>query len=726
MTKFIGYLAALLCCWPAVGQTEDQDSSQRLEEVVVVASRIPQPLWRVASQVTAIYADELRFQQVRSLGEVARYQPAVDAEYRGARFGDSGLAIRGLGGNRVTLEFDGVPMPRAFSIGEFANNARSALDPALIERLEILRGPASSLYGSDALGGVVSITSVDPSSLLSPGSPLYLGGGGGHYGADDSNHAYATLAGERDGHSGLFSINARSGNAPSVEGLTLPADHVDFEQRHAFGKYVARYGRSRAAIVVEGYERETDSDLRTVLGFGRQYGSTIELRGDDRQRRTRMSLHYRTEIRGLLDVASLMVFRQQTGTRQATRDVRGTGDVASQLVEREFALDEDVWGVDGKVSRAFQGSALQHVVVAGFEWQRQALLERRDGLSTDLQSGATSKVLPPGETLPARDLPRSDTTELGVYLQDEIRWGGLTLIPALRWDRFELDASLDDLIQDPARITDLESDNLTARLGLVGRLGESASWYAHYAEGFRAPPAEDVNLYLDYRGFVTVRALPNPELAPEESNNIEVGLRYERHGLFAEAGVYRSAFDDFIESRVMVGVDPSDGAFLFQSRNIDSATVEGVEIRLEQRLGYWVDALADWRVEAGFHRARGERDDTGAPINSIAPAKAVLALRWQDAGPLSASVLLRHFAKQTRTDFSDGEFFVPPSATVVDLIGRWEPSPGLSVHAGIYNLADRRYWRYSDVRILDEGDPRVEALARPGRSVGLTVHLRTQ
>lgn len=717
---------ALMSVGPAIGSAEPAQETPPLEEIVVVASKIPQPLWRVASQVTTLHGDEFRYQQVTSLNDVARYQPALEAEHRGSRFGDNGLAIRGIGGNRVAMEFDGVPMPRGFSIGEFANNARSALDPAVIERMEILRGPASSMYGSDALGGVVAITSVDPSMLVTAGDAGYVGAGTGYYGADSSAFGYGTLAGKRGAHAGLLSLNHRTGSEVDANGLTGPQDRIDFDQDQLFGKYSLRRGDARFAAVVDHYERDTTSDLQTVLGFGRQFGSTIDLEGDDVQERTRLSLHYETAIEGVVDVASLMVFHQETRTRQDTRDRRADDSgTPVQLIERRFELDEETRGVEGKLSHQFSTGIAHHVIVAGFEWEREELAELRDGLSTDLQTGAQTNVLPPGETLPTRDLPRSEVDEFGLYVQDEIEWGAITLIPALRWDRFELDASLDDLIDDPARITDLDSDNVTARLGAVGRLGDSASWYAHYAEGFRAPPAADVNLFLDYRGFVTVRALPNPDLVPEESENLEAGLRYDGNGLFAEIGVYRSTFDNFIESRVMVGVDPTDGALLFQSRNIDAATIEGVEARLQQQLGTLADSLADWSLEVGFHRARGERDDTGAPINSVGPAKTVFGLHWRDAAPVSTSLMVRHFDKQSRTDFSDGAFFVPPAATVVDLIGRWEFSAWGSIHAGIYNLADERYWRYGDVRILDENDPRSRALARPGRNVGVTIHLNT-
>jgi hemoglobin/transferrin/lactoferrin receptor protein len=98
-------------------------------------------------------------------------------------------------------------------------------------------------------------------------------------------------------------------------------------------------------------------------------------------------------------------------------------------------------------------------------------------------------------------------------------------------------------------------------------------------------------------------------------------------------------------------------------------------------------------------------------------------LRWQDKGSLAASLRITHHARQTRTNFSDGEFFVPPSATVVDVIGRWRPISTAEVFFGLYNIADRKYWRYSDAREFVPGDPRIEARIRTRRNAAITFHL---
>src|SRR3546814_3458082 len=102
--------------------------------------------------------------------------PGVEVVSEGNRFGTRGFSIRGLEGNRVRIVVDGVPLADAYSIGQFASAGRDLVDLEAVERVEIQRGPASTLYGSDALAGVVAFRTLDPEALLLRGDgDRYLG-----------------------------------------------------------------------------------------------------------------------------------------------------------------------------------------------------------------------------------------------------------------------------------------------------------------------------------------------------------------------------------------------------------------------------------------------------------------------------------------------------------------------------------------------------------------------
>ena len=737
MKRTIGilHLGIILASPAAVMAAETAPQQKNLmEEVVVVASKIARPLSRVASQVTTFHRDDLDRLQIQSLGDIARYQPALETEYQGNRFGSTGISIRGIGGNRVAMELDGVPMPKQFGIGEFATNSRNALDPAVIERIEVLRGPASSLYGSDAIGGVVVIETTNPGDLVAAGEGPYFGGGGGWFGADNSTLVYGTSAVQNGAHGFLLSLDHRQGQETDNLSDGILNDKSDQAAYHGLAKWRFETARGdQLEAILDIHERKVDSDLRSVLGFGRQYANTVSLTGDDRQKRNRVSINYRTTdlaylgeyFGGHLVMADVLFYFQSNETRQLTRDLRNNPTTAlSQQLDREFNFEERTHGFEAKVRHDLELNNTIHVLVAGLEWDGETLNESRDGLLTDLNSLTTSKILPPGELLPTRDLPTTDVDKFGAYIQDEIQLGRWTLIPALRWDRYVLEASTDQLLQDPSRLTNFDENNLSAKFGATWAPSERLTLYGHYADGYRSPPAADVNLVLDYAGRVQVRALPNPDLQSEESSNLEFGLRFKGAAASLEWAIYHSRYNNFIESRVRVGVDPTDGALLFQSRNIDKSTIYGSEVTTTINPGEWLPALSNWQANLGFHWARGIDKTSDEPINSVSPAKTNLAVSWRPNAQFDAEIRLNRYNEQRHVDFSTGAFYVPEAATVVDFSVRYSPRHWAEIHFGLNNLTNRKYERYNDTRGLSPNDPRVEQLSRPGRNIAVTLHLR--
>ncbi len=131
------------------------DSFNKEKEVVVSASRIPVEASRVGSSVTVITADEIKKSQATSIGDILRSVPGVAVSRTGARGGKTQIRIRGAEGNHTLVIIDGVEMndPASGSEFEFAH-----LLVSNIKRIEVLRAPQSAIYGSDAIGGVIVIT----------------------------------------------------------------------------------------------------------------------------------------------------------------------------------------------------------------------------------------------------------------------------------------------------------------------------------------------------------------------------------------------------------------------------------------------------------------------------------------------------------------------------------------------------------------------------------------
>ena len=717
--RAVAALSALWCPFAVAAVTPQPGP---MEEVVVVASKVERPLHAIPAQVTVFSAERLAFEQVQNLADVARYEPAIEVDFASPRFGSSGVSIRGIGGNRVAIEFDGVPLPQQYRVGNFADSSRLVLDPAIVERIEILRGPASALYGSDAIGGVIAVTSADGDAIVAPGRRHSIGASTGYFGANDAWLGSSTMAWSGGTDSALGAISYRTGNEPRNESRGVADDRIDFDQWQGFGKWTHEFASgARLRLSLDYFERDTVSNVRAVLGYAR-FANTTSLRGDDEQRRDRETLSFDIADRGVLGEARLMLYRQNNATDQRTRELR-TSRGSPVSLRRDFRFRELGYGGELRTRWDFTTGDVAHVVVAGAEWDHQRLKETRDGSETNRITRVTRRSIL-GETFPLRDLPKSVTDEIGVYVQDEMTFSVVTLVGAVRWDDFSLDARTDDVFDDPGRLTDLDTDRVTFRAGATVRLHDALSVYAHFAEGFRAPPPAEVNLFLDIPLF-NVRALPNPDLEPERSETVEAGLRVRRPDTRLDAAAYYTRYDDFIESRANLGLDPATGILLFQSRNIEEAHIYGVEANVSQRLGVLHPVLDAFALDAGFHWARGENDVTNEPLNDVNPLKATFALRWTPASlPLLGAFRVTHLARQDRVDFSEAAFFVPPAATVLDVTLRYSPRPNFEAQLGIYNLTDERYWRYADVRRFDPDDPRVEIASRPGTHAQLTLSFR--
>ena len=144
-------------------------ADELIDLVVVVAHKDERSVREIAANVTVLTRAELKDNLALSVADVFQYVPGVDYEAAGTRFGTEGINIRGIGGNRVAILVDGVPLPDQFDVGSFSNATRDFIDTGLISGIEVLHGPASALYGSSAIGGVVAVRTPDPVELIRGG-----------------------------------------------------------------------------------------------------------------------------------------------------------------------------------------------------------------------------------------------------------------------------------------------------------------------------------------------------------------------------------------------------------------------------------------------------------------------------------------------------------------------------------------------------------------------------
>lgn len=696
----------------------------KLDAVISVASRSAQPAREVAGTVSLIERDRLDQTLVQNLADAIRYEPGVSAPEDASRFGIQGFAIRGLSGNRVGMEIDGVPIADGFSIGSFSSAGRGVIETAFLSRMEMLRGPASTLYGSDALAGVVSLRTLTPQELLETSQ-------------NDIGLRTETHALSRDGSISVNAISAwRAGafdvlagvvrrkgsereNRPRPGGLASnPADRHERSELLKFGLDGANLGHF--GLMLDRSNERVETDIRSLVRGEGQYASTSAMLGDDSFERERLSLSGQWDLaKPGFDSLTLTLFQQRSRTDQGTLQTRDAAPPRTPptLRDRSFLFKTDALGLDLQAEGRFDALGSRHWQVYGIELSSTDLNELRDASETNLTTGVVTNVLI-GERFPVRDFPPSSVHELGLFWQDEIRPGNgkLALIPGVRYDRYRVNARSDAIFDEDnptVQAVNIAESQFTPKLGLRYELDTHTQLFAQYALGFRAPPVSDVNIGFTIPAF-NYMAIPNPDLKPEHSRGLELGVRGSGEFASYELVGFDNHYRDLIDSRVSLGTDPTTGALVFQSINRARAHIYGVELRGESALpwdGFALNGALAW--------TRGEDTVRDQPLNAVEPAKLTLGLSYEsESGRHRIEMVGTAAGAKRRIDNSVADPFSTPGYATLDAYWRIAVADRLTLDLGAFNLTDRRYWLWSGVRGLTSGTREIDLYTQPGRQFG--------
>lgn len=703
---------------------ESQDTDVHpVEEILVVGARLPRPATDVIGTVDVITRDAMLDNMVTRVSDVVRYLPGVSVAVADSRFGESEFTIRGLSGNRVVQLVDGVRTAPQFDVGAFSNAGQDYLVPDAVARVEILHGPASSLFGSDALGGVVAIVTRDPADYLD-GAPVSVTASSTYDGATNAQIYNGSLALGNTTDAGVLHVSTARGhqvdhNAPGPDdSLSRQRDAALLKFDHVFGS------GNRLRLRADGFRETVASDLTAVLGYGSRYRNTTWLNGDDERRRYLLSAAYEFSDAGFVSDGRVVVYRGITDVKQNTHEQRAL-QVPPVAIERQFHYQYKHVGTTVDLQSSVLTGVVEHQLGYGLLLDDSVVKERRDGSLTDVTSGATTDDLL-GEVMPVRDFPISDQREFGAYLLDEMSFGRWRLVPALRVDRYQLNPDTDALYLEDnpsSPAVDVDEFEWSPKFGVQYAATVTTKLYFQYAHGFRAPPFEDVNIGLDIPRF-NIRAIPNPDLRAESSDGLEVGVRHRGDRLRYSIALFGADYDNFIETKVNLGPDPTTGVILFQSRNISSARVYGVDANVEVDLDAWLRGVT---LGVAANWTHGENRDNHQPLNSVDPAELVARLAWRPTDAIRLQWITTAVAAQDRVDDTNANLFEPDSFVTTDLLASFETSlarlKALRVDIGVFNVFDETFWRWSSVRNRTEDDPLIGTLSAPGRYASVSIHV---
>ena len=710
------------------------DGTKAFERVVVIATRTERSIADVPNTVDEIDRERMDQLLVNDLKDLFRYEPGVTVGSSFGRFGIGDIRIRGLGGNRVRIQTDGIAVPDAFSIGSFANANRNFVDLDTLQRVEVVRGPTSSLYGSDALGGTVSFTTRDPSDYLKAGKDAYFGFKLGFDGEWDGLVTGVTAAFGGERWSGLLSLGHRQGqqtrNQGEADGAGSARTRPNPQDRAGgslLGKLVfAPSTGQRFTLTVERNEDHADTAMLTARGRLALPGAINDrVAARDDQRRTRVSLAHELDFDGAFaDAIDWQVYRQDSETTQYTLEQRTLpAPTLKDVRERWFDFEQQVTGVQLNFRKSL-GTAITHDLAWGLDVARTETEQRRDGVRRFPLTGASSPVMSP-DTFPVRDFPISTTTNAAVYVQDEIGFAGgkLRLVPALRVDRYELEPESDAIFaaDNPGvALAGLNKTSVSPKLGAVWHVNDDWSLFGGYARGFRSPPYADVNIGLTNVQF-GYTAIANPDLKPETNDGFELGLRYSGPAVYASVSAYDNRYRDFIESFVFTGFN-AQGLMVYQSRNVADARIHGVELKAGVEFGALSEALAGWSLRGAAAWSRGEDRTADQPLESVDPLTATLGLGY-DRERWGVELAGRFAARRERMPVAPPgtTYFQSPGYGVFDLYAHWKLAEQLRLNIGIANLGDRKYWAAGGIPLASSTSATLDRYTASGRSLSASV-----
>lgn len=720
-------------------QAEEQGGGEAVdqkEKVTVTATRQKRRTDEVPGTVTVITDEEIEKNLATDIKDLVRYEPGVSVRTQPSRFtaagastgrdGNSGFNIRGLEGNRVLIQVDGIRVPDSFSFGPQVTGRGDYVDIDLLKSVEILRGPASALYGSDGLAGAVSFITKDPEDLIGAGE-TFGGRARVSYGSADDSWAESVVGAVKtnDGMwQGLLAYTRRDAHETETHGdndapnsSRTEANPQNIESNGVLAKLLfvpTEWDKFR--LTYEYSDRNIDTEVlsgRAIPPYAAS--SVIDLDANDEITRNRVSLDHRHENGGgFVNNMFWGIYYQDATTREFSAEDRFT----SADRTRDSTFDNSVWGATLQLESSFTIGGIVNNFVYGGDYSETS--------SQGIRAGITPPV---GETFPTKPFPDTTFTLAGIFIQDEIVLAGgkLKLYPALRWDSFDVDPELDPLYHLGV-VAPQHDSHLTPKFGAVYWPVDQFGLFFNYANGFKAPSPSQVNNSFTNLTF-GYTSIPNPDLKPETSETFEGGVRVRD---IAVAGgdlrgyvtAYTGKYQDFID---LVQVSAGPPLIVFQNINLGEVEISGVEARVD----------VEWPWGLGFTIAasasEGDVTDAGVtePLASIDPFKLVAGVRYTDPdGRFGAQLIATHSAGKDASDLPVG--FCTPSAacvlnddfTLLDLTAFWNVTDHVAVRAGVFNITDEKYSWWSDVRGLGSPSAVVDAYTQPGRNASVSLSYR--
>lgn len=654
----------------------------RLDTISVTATRNPMQAFDYPGMVSVVPRSDIRMRQGSSPDDILSFVPNVEFTLGPRRTGET-PSIRGLDGADVIVLFDGARQ----NFGS-THDGRFFIDPSLLESVEVLRGPASSLYGSGATGGVIEFRTVDAADLLESGQSAGVTVSAGYQDVSSEGRGTFTAYGRAgDGLDVIGSVTTRDSGAITLgDGSELGDADDDIVAALAKANTAIGDNQRLEASFLRFANNATEPNNGQGEG-GRLAPGVVEkvIRSDT----FRVSYEYSDPSDALLDLDIVAYF--------------------TDMQADELRLDGEGLGPRGELLK-------RDVETIGLRLDNRSHLEVWEGIAATLTYGAEyyrdsqDGAAGSGE----RDgVPDAEAAFLGSFVQVEALLGDASaflpghvlVVSGLRYDEYETS-------RQAARSN--EDSEISSRLGVSWMPTRWLMAFANYGDDFRAPTINEI--YLSGTHFriplgdglsLANRFVENPDLRSQRTRTVEVGGGLTFDDIFEQgdsgrikASHFQIAGEDFIDiSLEQPPVFGSDGLLpecrtpgacdgRTVSRNVSEAKLDGWEIE-------GVYESARLRLTLGFSSIDGRDEMTGKHLGVLTPDQltAHLAVKLPEIDSVAGWRVLT----ADRFDKVNDEDEERSGYAVHDVYFSWQPSvaplKGMRIDLGVDNLFDKAYSR---------------------------------
>jgi outer membrane receptor protein involved in Fe transport len=628
---------ALICC--TIGLSLHADDAVKISDLVVTATKSAQSIEEVPSSVTVINREQIELSDARTVDELLTSVPGVYA----ARMDVSApnriaqTYTRGMpGSGRTLVLIDGVPMNSQFD-GQVDWSQLATQD---IERVEIVRGVGSGLYGSNAMGGIINIITRQPDEGFHATVQ-------GEYGSNNTK----TLSGSMRGRSDALGY--------SLSGSKLTSDGYDMwtdTYKKLLGDKAIAIGTEKTNVSGKLTYDVTDNDL---LDLSVSYLDDISTGFYDvpdylpQERQQWLSSlryqHFSDHIE-----TSVLVYGR-FGKQYADTANRTYTDIAT-----ESTYDDQTLGIN---TNAVLNYFDHHQISIGADYS--------DGSIDVLTDRYTSEQTRKGYV-----------SKLGVFIQDQMNLNDLTINLAGRVDYWKTHGRQSDTLagQPEGDYPERDGTEFSPKLSLLYKLIPSLNMRASVGKAFKLP--ELMEFYSSStRGTSTYWG--NPNLRPETVLGYELGMDYYfSNSGFLKATFYYNNAEDFIYS---VRRDAQN----FDKMNIDEVVTQGVEVEARYRPVSSLELSASYTYnDSQITKNQFNPELEGKQLTYVPQQQANLNARYDLLSSTTLLASIEHVGKRYAND-ANTAYYSPYTIYNAGITYRF--SPMFTVKANVNNIADDIY-----------------------------------